>query len=460
MEADGLLFTPNYDELQNYGKLTANDPFQTFIKRYAQRLVAVWISHCGSMSSMVRRDLLTWTILMHRISVCLARVALLFLAVSANAQSLEERVEKAVLSELEKSGVPSLQVAVGRGGEVVFNGAFGLADVENDVPATPETKYRSASISKWLTATAAMMLSEQGHLDLDEPIQKYCPQFPPKHWPITTRNLLTHKSGVRHYVDYDDELSKVDTDEERLEIERRQSRDALSTYTRYTDVIAPLDSFKDDPLIFEPGTSWLYSSFGYRLLGCVIEGASGRAYRSFMQNEVFHAAGMTSTVPDDAWAITPHRAAGYRLDRGEPLRRADMRDVSENLPAGGHLTTAADLIAFALSFHAQELVSENSVLLMTQGLSDNPDEAQNYTSWRHAIPSRDKYGYGIMSFPNENTLWIGHTGRQAGSSSIVVLVPDEGLSIAVLTNAKGWGGYLNFVREIHSIIEQDIAAAN
>jgi len=392
--------------------------------------------------------------LVHKISVCLALVVCLLLAVSAGAQTLQERIESAVQAELDRSGAPSLQVAIGQNGKMLFEGAFGLADVENRVPATSETRYRSSSISKWLTATAAMVLVEQGRLDLDESIQKYCPHFPSKRWPITARHLLTHTSGVRHYADYEAELAQATTDEKRVEIEQRQSRDALSTFTRYTDVIAPLKTFKDDPLVFEPGTSWLYSSFGYRLLGCVLEGASGQEYRSFLKDAVIDSAGMINTVPDDAWTVIPHRAAGYRLDKGELLRRADMRDVSENLPAGGHLTTATDLIAFAQAFEARELVSNKSISLMTQGLSNKSGETENYTSWRHAIPSRDKYAYGIMSFPNEDGLWIGHTGRQAGSSSILVLVPDQGLSIAVLTNVKGWGGYLSLVRELHSIVRR------
>ncbi len=383
-------------------------------------------------------------------------VCLLFMAPS-NAQVLHEAIEEAVQAELKRSGAPSLQVAIGRKGEVVFEGAFGLADVENNVPATALTKYRTSSISKWLTATAAVMLSEQGRLDLDEPVQQYCSDFPKKTWPITSRQLLVHKSGIRHYADYESELSQADSAKARADIERKQTLDALATYTRYTDVLAPLNHFKDDPLVFEPGTSWLYSSFGYRLLGCVLEGASGQTYRSLLADTIMGPVGMTSTVPDDAWTIIPNRAAGYRLDRGKPLRRADMRDVSENLPAGGHLSTATDLVAFVQAFHARELVSAESVSLMTQGLSSNPGDADNYTSWRHAVPSPDKYAYGIMSFPNERGLWMGHTGRQAGSSSIVVLVPDQDLVIAVLTNVKGWGGYLSLVRELYSIVERDVA---
>ncbi len=393
-------------------------------------------------------------------TICFTQIGILLVAAPATGSPFQEEIELAIRAELEQSGVPSLQVAVGSKGEVIYEGAFGLADLEQNVVASVETRYRSASISKWLTATVAMKLAEQGTLDLDQSIQEYCPQFPRKRWPITARHLLTHTAGIRHYPDYETEFAQATSDKERADIERRQNRDALGTYTRYTDVIAPLANFKDALLVFEPGTDWLYTSFGYRVLACVIEGAAGRTYQSQLNAEVFEPIGMTRTVSDDAWAIVPNRVAGYRLNRGEPIRRADMRDVSENLPAGGHLTTATDLIRFAQAFQSGQLVSPESVSIMTEGLSGKGMETENYASWRYAIPSHDKYAYGIMSFPNETQLWIGHTGRQAGASSIVVLVPEQDISIAVLTNVKGWGGYLSLVREIHAIVERDAAVVN
>lgn len=395
---------------------------------------------------------------MNRRILCITQIIFLLAAAPAAGSTFQEEIGLTIRAELEQSGVPSLQVAIGRKGEVIYEGAFGLADLEQGVAASAETRYRSASISKWFTATVAMILVEQGKLDLDESIQEHCPDFPRKRWPITARQLLTHTSGIRSYADYETEFAQASSDEERADIEQRRNRDALGSYTRYTDVVTPLANFKNDSLVFEPSTDWLYTSFGYRVLACVIEGAAGQTYQSLLDAEVIEPTGLIRTVPDDAWAIVPHRAAGYRLNRGEPIRRADMRDVSENLPAGGHLTTASDLIRFAQAFQAGQLVSPESVSLMTQGLSGKGVETENYTSWRYAIPSRDRYGYGIMSFPNETQLWIGHTGRQAGTSSIIVLVPDQDISIAVLTNVKGWGGYLSLVREIHAIIERDIAA--
>jgi serine beta-lactamase-like protein LACTB len=366
-----------------------------------------------------------------------------------------EELAAAAAAELEQTGIPSLQIAVGYQGDVVFEGAYGLADVENAVVATTETKYRTASVSKWLTATATMRLADQGLLDLDANIQTYCSQFPEKRWPITVRNLLTHTSGIRHYADYDAALTAAKSDAERDEIEGRRLRDALGEFTRYSDVIAPLDNFKDDPLVFEPGTEWLYSSFGYRVLGCVLEGVGDRSYQTVMKDEVFDQIGMTNTVVDDAWAIIPHRAAGYRLLDGE-LRRADMRDVSENLPAGGHLTTARDLIVFALAFESEQLISTRTAYTMSTPVFADANAASSSPSWRDAIPSKEKTGYGVMIFPTGSNSWHGHSGRQAGASSIVMQAPEGDLSIAVLTNTKGWNGYMSFTAKIRAILESSL----
>ena len=101
---------------------------------------------------------------------------------------------------------------------------------------------------------------------------------------------------------------------------------------------------------------------------------------------------------------------------------------------------------------------------MVAGASSVASEDENFASWRQAIPSASRYGYGIMSFPHESRHWIGHTGRQAGASSIVVLVPEERLAIAVMTNVKGWSGYLGFVRKLHAtvepVVEQNAVAAS
>ena len=359
-------------------------------------------------------------------------------------------VREAAEAELRQSGVPSLQIAVARDGQVIFEGAYGWADLERNVAATVHSKYRTASVSKWLTSTAAMILVERGKLHLDAPIQRYCAHFSEKAWPITTRHLLGHESGIRHEVDYEAAILTARDDGSRLALERRRDRELLSEYTRYTDVVQPLAIFEEDPLVFEPGANWLYSSPGYRVVGCILEGASTRPYDELMHELIFAQLRMEDTLPDDAWAIIPHRAAGYRLERGRPLRRAEMTDVSGNLPAGGHLSTATDLVRFADAFVTGKLLSEATIALMLPGVgSSGPREE----AWRDAIPARENYGYGVMGFPSIGRRWIGHTGRQPGASAIVIASPEKRLSIAVLTNAKGWNGYISFVDRLRAIVE-------
>ena len=288
---------------------------------------------------------------------CLSVVGVTASAARAATDELSQRIRETAETELQQSGAPSLQIAVARDGHVIFEAAYGLADLEQNVSATVHSTYRSASVSKWMTATAALALVERDRLDLDAPIQRYCADFPEKSSPITTRELLRHESGIRHEVDYEAAIRAAGNDEARFALELRRDRELLSEYTRYTDLVSPLAIFKEDPLVFEPGTSWLYSSPGYRVVGCVLEGASSRPYDDFLRELIFERANMTETLPDDAWAIVPNRVAGYHLERGKPLRRADMTDVSGNLPAGGHLSTATNLVRFADAFFTGKLVS-------------------------------------------------------------------------------------------------------
>jgi len=361
----------------------------------------------------------------------------------------ETRINSAIDDELLNSGTPSLQIAISKKGRVIFQATKGTADIENNVLATDKSKYRIGSVSKWFTSSVAKALVEKGVLDVNIPIQKYCPQFPKKQWDITTNDLLAHKSGIRHYIDYEDKLKNVESPQERDEILRNRDRDQLSSYKRYIDVIAPLESFKNDPLIFEPNTDWAYSSLGYRVLACVLEGAAKKKYSDLMAELVFDRAGMINTVKDDAWEIISDRTTGYRLDRKKNIRRADMRDTSENLPAGGHLSTATDLVLFASHVNPQVFLSAK---LMPKNQTHNTIGVES--SWRNAIPSKELYGSGEMFFPDKSHLWIGHTGRIAGGSAIVILQPKNDLSIAVLTNAKGWNGYISFIDKLKLILEE------
>ena len=151
-------------------------------------------------------------------------------------------------------GIPGLSAAVVTERRLRWSSAYGMADLENFVPATTETVYRLASVTKPITATAVLQLVEAGKVDLDAPIQRYVPAFPEKQWPVTVRHLLSHQAGIRNW-----------TDEE------------FHNTRHFASIAESLAVFKDDPLLFEPGTRTQYTSLGYNLMGAVVEGVSGQA---------------------------------------------------------------------------------------------------------------------------------------------------------------------------------------
>ncbi|MEM6813774.1 MAG: serine hydrolase domain-containing protein [Bacteroidota bacterium] len=369
--------------------------------------------------------------------------------------TLKSAISELALREIQSTKAPSFQIAVSYQDSLIFNEAFGMADLENDVIATTKTKYRTASVSKLWTSTVAMMLVDKGLLELDVPIQRYCAEYPEKTHPVTARQLLTHTSGIRSYLDLEEALMHAKNNQDSIDIIHRYRLEQLGEFTRYTEVNKALDNFKNDALIFEPGKDWHYSSQAYRVLACVLEGASNLSYQELTRQYIFAPTSMKNTFEDDAWAIIPNRASGYRIQRGKPIRRADMRDVSENLPAGGHLTTASDLILFANSFLNQKYLSRERIQLMsTNYLKDIENDSEQIPLWRYGIPNRQNYGYGVMMFPSGDTKRFGHTGRQAGGSAILVMIPEKELSIAVLTNVKGWNGYMSFTKKIEETISQ------
>ncbi len=316
-------------------------------------------------------------------------------------------VEGLVRDKMGKDRIPGLSVAVAVDGSLVWSQGYGLADVENNVPATAATAYRTASIGKPMTATAVMQLWERGRLDLDAPVQRYCPHFPEKRWPVTPRHLLGHTSGIRHYGG------------------PRHDEEVFNTI-HYDSVADALDIFKRDPLLFEPGTAHLYSTFGYNLLGCAIEGASGMDFLTYMRSNVFEPAGMTSTRDDDPAALIPNRARGYTLTADGALANSRAVDMSSKLPAGGFITTAEDLVRFAVALMNGRLVAAETFERML-----TPVRLRN----GEVVP----YGLGWGLFPGEE--WHGqreafHGGVTPQVSGVLYLLPEARFAVAVLTNLE------------------------
>jgi len=316
----------------------------------------------------------------------------------------QAKIEAAVSKFMAASSAPGISAAVVENGEYEWSAGFGMADLENFVPATSVTLYRLGSISKPLTSTAAMELWEHGKLDLDAPVQKYCAAFPQKEAPITTRELLGHLGGIRHY--------KPDPKE-----------DLEGGNTKHFDngIEAGLKFFENDPLVAQPGTHFHYSTQGYTLVGCAIEGASGEKYADYVRENVLARAGMVRTQPDDRFAITTYRTRFYSKDKSGAVVNADFLDSSYKVPGGGWLSSAEDMARFEAAMLNDKLVKRRTRDIM-------------WTPQKPSDGSKDDYalGWGIRS--TSGVMRVGHSGAQQGCSTSIILAPDKGAGVVVLIN--------------------------
>lgn len=311
------------------------------------------------------------------------------------------RIEALVAAEMARQKIPGMSVAVVVGMRPSWASGYGLQDVENDVPARASTVYRLGSISKPITAVAVMQLAERGRLDLDAPVQRYCPAFPEKQWPVTTRHVLGHLSGIRHY----------------------KSEEEFNSTRFYAGVADGLSMFKDDPLLHEPGAKYTYTTFGYSVLGCVVEGASGRKFADFVRENVFVPAGMERARVDSVAEIIRGRAQGYRItDKGE-LTNSPLADNSYKVPGGGFVSTAEDLARFAAALQAGRLLKRETSERM-------------YARQKTVDGKETSYGLGWGVGDREGRRTVGHSGGQQRVSTFLHMLPDQGVAVVLMSNLE------------------------
>ena len=338
------------------------------------------------------------------------------------------QIEAVVAKFLSSTHVPGVAVAVVEHGEYERASGFGLADVENNSPASEHTLFRLASISKSLTATAAMQLWERGQLDLDAPVQKYCPPFPQKPWPITTRQLMGHLGGIRHY--------KSDS---------RDDPEVGNTKHFDNPIQAGFDIFKNDPLVSEPGKQFHYSTQGYTVVGCVREGASGAKYVDFMRENIFVPAGMEHTQAGNRFAIIPYRTRFYQKTESGTVGNADFLDSSYKIPGGGWLSSAEDMARFEVAILNDKLIKRSTRDLM-------------WTPLKPSDGSKDNYGLGWDNSDEDGIAVVGHTGGQQGTSTAFLLAPLQRDGVVVLTNMED-GDPDKLAREILRVLVSTIENA-
>jgi CubicO group peptidase (beta-lactamase class C family) len=318
---------------------------------------------------------------------------------------------------MEEQGVPGASVAVGVGGAVIWSEGFGWADIEQRVPVTTLTRFRIGSVSKTMTATGLGLLVERGLVDLDAPVQTYVPDFPEKRWTITTRQLGGHTAGVRHYSGMEEMLSSK----------------------RFATVAEGLDIFEEDSLLFEPGTGYSYSSYGWNLLSAVMEGASGEAFLTFMRDEVFEPLGLRHTLPDHNDAIVYHRTRFYEKGADESIENAPYVDNSYKWAGGGFLSTPEDLVRFGHAHMKPGFLRAETleVLQTSQVLRDG---------------TLTNYGIGWRTgTQDDGDRTVGHSGGSVGGTTLMLLVPDHDMVVAGVINISGPAGAI--VQQIAEVFE-------
>lgn len=331
-------------------------------------------------------------------------LALLFFLIYnfSPAQDLKQELDKYIADYKRLKNVPSISAGVLSNGKIFWLGAAGYSDLENSITANPKTVYRIASISKPITAVALMQLVEKGKIKLDEDALKYIPYFPRKKWKFTVRQLLNHTSGIRNY----------------------KTAEEFNSKEHYNTTREALHVMMEDPLRFQPGTKFLYTTLGYNLLAAIIEEVSGMDYNSYLKKYIFEPAGMTSTFTEIQKNIVFNRAHGYEKDEYRELENAPLADLSIKYAGGGLISTAEDLLKFANSLISGTLIKHASLDTMLI-----PTKLTNGT-----IIS---YGLGFSTnITSDGEGFFSHAGNGTGFSSFFVVFPKSASAAVSLINLK------------------------
>lgn len=298
--------------------------------------------------------------------------------------------------------IPGLQLAVWHEGEVVYSDGFGFADLEKMVPVDTRTKMRIGSVSKTLTSVALGKLHEEGKINFDSPVQQYVAYFPEKRYPITVRQVAGHTAGIRHYRGDEFLLDK-----------------------RFENVQEGLEIFTDDTLLFEPGSAYSYSSYGWNLISAVVEEASGESFLSYMTGKVFNPLGMKETMAEYTDSLIYNRTSYYaQSEKGEVLN-APYVDNSYKWAGGGFIGTAEDLIRFGEQIFWGDFLQLQTLELLTESQQLNSGEKTNYgIGWSIGIDSKNRTYYG-------------HAGGSVGGTTQFIVFPEEELILAIISNMGG-----------------------
>lgn len=348
-----------------------------------------------------------------RIKILIMAVSVLYAGISR-----ADGVDDLIQLHMKKEKIPGISVAVVRGGKIIKEQGYGLADIENNVPVTPETVFQSGSTGKQFTAALVMLLVADGKIALDHPISQYLPNTPAAWEKITVRHLLTHTSGLA------DPYSKLNSrkdysDEELIQIEG------------------------EIPLLSAPGEKWSYSNMGYHILGFLCNNVGGKFYGEQLQERIFKPTGMQARIINER-DIVLHRASGYDLVNGEFKNQEWVSPVLNTTADGSLYLTAHDFALWDLALYSDKPLS--------QGIKD-----VIWTPVRLNDGSTYAYGFGWRLNSSNGHRTIEHAGGWQGFSAFVSRFVDDKLTVIVLANRSGPGVVGSLTHRIAEYYLPDLA---
>ena len=319
-------------------------------------------------------------------------------SVQAQSPSTTAAVTNYVKAEMQRQHIPGLSLLVIKNDKIIRAEGFGLANVELQVPVKPESVFQSGSVGKQFTATAVMMLVEEGKIGLDDPLTKYFPDAPATWKDVTIRELLSHTAGFGDYPKNFDYRKDWTEDEE-------------------------LKLIESIPLAYPPGTNWAYSNFGYVTLGILIHRVTGEFYGDFLQQRIFRPLGMNSTRIISEADIVPNRSAGYRLVKGELKNQEWVSPVVNTTADGSLYFTTLDLAKWDAALYTEKLLKRSSLDLMW-----TPVKLKN------GQPNKGHYGFGWFIEDRKGHRCIHHDGSWQGFETAIDRYVDDKLTVIALAN--------------------------
>jgi len=322
---------------------------------------------------------------------------LLLLSTASQAQPPVARVEQIIQSYVADHTFMGT-VLIAKGDTVVLDKGFGYANLEWQIPNTPETKFRLGSVTKQFTAASILLLEERGKLKTEDLVKKYIPDAPSAWDRITIFHLLTHTSGIPSFTDSPDyrEWEKKPATPEEL-----------------------VKRFRDKALDFEPGSRFKYSNSGYVLLGYLVDKVSGEKYPQFVKDNVFTPLKMTESGYDVNSAVIPHRASGYtKAPPNGEIQNTGYIDMTIPYSAGALYSTTRDLLKWEQGLYGGKLLKTESLKKMT-------------------TPYKDNYAFGLFITDVQGHKKIAHGGGIEGFNTDLSYYPDDHLAVIALANLNG-----------------------